>query len=112
MRKTGMTTKKHHDLDHLSGTLVTGAEADRVLADMDKVDYLPTPCFHIVLVAPEIPQNTGTIGRLCVCTGARLHLIKPRRPMPLSRSRFRMHSSHRPHLSVTPDRRPFAPRPG
>lgn len=35
------------------------------------------PCFNIVLVAPEIPQNTGTIGRLCVCTGARLHLIKP-----------------------------------
>lgn len=33
--------------------------------------------FHIVLVAPEIPQNTGTIGRLCVCTGARLHLIEP-----------------------------------
>lgn len=36
-----------------------------------------TPCFHIVLVAPEIPQNTGTIGRLCVCTDAQLHLIKP-----------------------------------
>lgn len=35
------------------------------------------PCFHIVLVAPEIPQNTGTIGRLCVCTDAMLHLIKP-----------------------------------
>ncbi|OGV70640.1 MAG: hypothetical protein A3K19_00995 [Lentisphaerae bacterium RIFOXYB12_FULL_65_16] len=35
------------------------------------------PPFHIVLVAPEIPQNTGTIGRLCVCTDARLHLVKP-----------------------------------
>ena len=32
---------------------------------------------HIVLVEPEIPQNTGTIGRLCVCTDARLHLIRP-----------------------------------
>ena len=32
---------------------------------------------HIVLVMPDIPQNTGTIGRLCVCTGARLHLIRP-----------------------------------
>jgi tRNA (cytidine/uridine-2'-O-)-methyltransferase len=32
---------------------------------------------HIVLLAPEIPQNTGTIGRLCVCLDARLHLIKP-----------------------------------
>ncbi|MBR0459769.1 MAG: tRNA (cytidine(34)-2'-O)-methyltransferase [Victivallales bacterium] len=36
-----------------------------------------SPCFHIVLVAPEIPQNTGTIGRLCVCTDAHLHLIRP-----------------------------------
>jgi tRNA (cytidine/uridine-2'-O-)-methyltransferase len=33
--------------------------------------------FHVVLVAPEIPQNTGTIGRLCVCTDARLHLVRP-----------------------------------
>ena len=33
--------------------------------------------FNIVLVAPEIPQNTGSIGRLCVCTECRLHLIKP-----------------------------------
>ncbi len=33
--------------------------------------------FNIVLVAPEIPQNTGNIGRLCVCTGSRLHLIEP-----------------------------------
>ncbi len=33
--------------------------------------------FRIVLFAPEIPQNTGTIGRLCVCCGAELHLIEP-----------------------------------
>ena len=33
--------------------------------------------FHIVLVEPQIPQNTGTIGRLCVNLGATLHLIKP-----------------------------------
>lgn len=32
---------------------------------------------NIVLVAPEIPQNTGNIGRLCVSTDSRLHLIKP-----------------------------------
>lgn len=36
-----------------------------------------SPVFQIVLVAPEIPQNTGTIGRLCVCAGAHLHLIRP-----------------------------------
>ena len=33
--------------------------------------------FNIVLVAPEIPQNTGNIGRICVSTNCRLHLIKP-----------------------------------
>ena len=32
---------------------------------------------HIVLFQPEIPQNTGNIGRLCAITGARLHLIHP-----------------------------------
>ena len=35
------------------------------------------PLFHIVLVAPEIPQNTGNIGRICACTGCLLHLVKP-----------------------------------
>ena len=33
--------------------------------------------FHIVLVHPQIPNNTGAIGRLCVNTGASLHLVKP-----------------------------------
>ena len=33
--------------------------------------------FNIVLFQPEIPQNTGTIGRLAVSTNTRLHLIKP-----------------------------------
>ena len=33
--------------------------------------------FHIVLVAPKIPHNTGAIGRLCLATGAHLHLIEP-----------------------------------
>ncbi|MFI3167673.1 MAG: tRNA (uridine(34)/cytosine(34)/5-carboxymethylaminomethyluridine(34)-2'-O)-methyltransferase TrmL [Bacillota bacterium] len=33
--------------------------------------------FNIVLLEPEIPQNTGNIVRTCVCTGARLHLIRP-----------------------------------
>ena len=32
---------------------------------------------NIVLVEPEIPQNTGNIARTCSVTGARLHLIKP-----------------------------------
>ena len=33
--------------------------------------------FNVVLVEPEIPQNTGNIARTCVLTGAALHLVKP-----------------------------------
>jgi tRNA (cytidine/uridine-2'-O-)-methyltransferase len=33
--------------------------------------------FNVVLVEPEIPPNTGNIGRLCLATGSRLHLVKP-----------------------------------
>lgn len=32
---------------------------------------------HVVLVAPEIPPNTGTIARLCAATYTHLHLIRP-----------------------------------
>jgi tRNA (cytidine/uridine-2'-O-)-methyltransferase len=33
--------------------------------------------FNIVLFSPQIPPNTGNIGRLCVNAGAKLHLVKP-----------------------------------
>lgn len=33
--------------------------------------------FHIVLYEPEIPANTGNIGRLCVGSGSRLHIVLP-----------------------------------
>lgn len=33
--------------------------------------------FHVVLVEPEIPPNTGNVIRLCANTGAQLHLIEP-----------------------------------
>jgi len=33
--------------------------------------------FHVVLVEPEIPPNTGNVARLCVATGATLHLVRP-----------------------------------
>lgn len=38
---------------------------------------LPDSSLHIVLYHPEIPANTGNIGRLCVGSGSTLHLIKP-----------------------------------
>lgn len=33
--------------------------------------------FHVVLYQPEIPQNTGNIGRTCVAVGAKLWLVRP-----------------------------------
>jgi tRNA (cytidine/uridine-2'-O-)-methyltransferase len=33
--------------------------------------------FHIVLVEPEIPANTGNISRTCAATGSHLHLVRP-----------------------------------
>ena len=35
--------------------------------------------FHVVLYQPEIPSNTGNIGRICVGTNSMLHIIKPMR---------------------------------
>lgn len=35
------------------------------------------PTLNIVLVEPQIPQNTGNIARTCAATGARLHLVEP-----------------------------------
>lgn len=35
------------------------------------------PLFHIVLHEPEIPNNTGNIGRSCIAAGCALHLIRP-----------------------------------
>lgn len=35
------------------------------------------PTLNIVLVEPQIPQNTGNIARTCAATGARLHLVRP-----------------------------------
>ena len=36
-----------------------------------------TEPFNIVLVAPEIPPNTGSVARLCGATNSTLHLVKP-----------------------------------
>ena len=41
---------------------------------LDKYDQVN---FHVVLIEPQIPNNTGNIGRLCVATKSRLHLVHP-----------------------------------
>src|ERR1700760_4835282 len=39
---------------------------------------IPIPnMFNVVLVEPEIPPNTGNVGRLCLATNSRLHLVRP-----------------------------------
>ncbi len=38
---------------------------------------MTTPVLNIVLVEPEIPQNTGNISRTCAATGAHLHIVEP-----------------------------------
>ena len=59
----------------------TGAVgADAALAGVDIANLAGAggdPAINIVLVEPEIPQNTGNIARTCACTGARLHLVEP-----------------------------------
>jgi tRNA (cytidine/uridine-2'-O-)-methyltransferase len=35
------------------------------------------PCLHVVLHQPEIPYNTGSVGRTCVAVGAKLWLVRP-----------------------------------
>ncbi len=35
------------------------------------------PSAHVVLYQPEIPQNTGNVGRTCVATGAKLWIVRP-----------------------------------
>lgn len=43
----------------------------------EKNEVLSMSVLNIVLVEPEIPQNTGNIARTCAATGARLHLVEP-----------------------------------
>lgn len=43
----------------------------------DTAPSAPTPTAHVVLYQPEIPQNTGNIGRTCVAVGAKLWIVRP-----------------------------------
>lgn len=54
----------------------TLADSERPLTGHEPVG-LPPAKFHVVMVEPEIPQNTGNIGRTCVGLQADLHLVGP-----------------------------------
>lgn len=51
--------------------------ADRVIPDLAPNRTSSSIMFHVVLVAPEIPPNTGNVIRLCANTGCVLHLVEP-----------------------------------
>jgi tRNA (cytidine/uridine-2'-O-)-methyltransferase len=55
---------------------------------------------NVVLFQPEIPHNTGAIGRTCVCVGARLHLIKPLGFSLRQKDLVRAGLDYWPHLDV------------
>jgi tRNA (cytidine/uridine-2'-O-)-methyltransferase len=56
--------------------------------------------FHVVLVEPEIPPNTGNIGRLCVAAGATLHLVHPLGFQITDRELKRAGLDYWPHLKL------------
>ena len=56
---------------------------------------------NIVLYEPEMPANTGNIGRTCVATGTRLHLIEPLGFSLSEKALKRAGMDYWPHLDVT-----------
>lgn len=60
-----------------------------------------THAFSVVLLRPEIPHNTGAIGRLCVGLGVPLHLVRPLGFALGDRSIARAGLDYWPHLDVT-----------
>jgi len=55
---------------------------------------------NVVLLHPEIPHNTGAIGRTCVCVGARLHLIRPLGFSLCQKDLARAGLDYWPHLDI------------
>ena len=49
----------------------------RAMSESMQASFPPPPPFHIVLVEPEIPPNTGAVARLCAATHCHLHLVEP-----------------------------------
>ncbi|MDO4182955.1 MAG: tRNA (cytidine(34)-2'-O)-methyltransferase [Coriobacteriia bacterium] len=56
---------------------------------------------NIVLIEPEIPQNTGNIARTCACIGARLHLVEPLGFRPTERNLARSGCDYWDKVDIT-----------
>lgn len=57
--------------------LTSGRSDHRFSSHSPHVCLVNEPLLHVVLYQPDIPQNTGNIGRSCVAVGAKLWLIRP-----------------------------------
>jgi len=68
---------------------------------MGAFDPMKNPCLRIVLYQPEMPANTGNIGRLCVGSQAELHIIKPMRFLITDKLVKRAGLDYWPKLSLT-----------
>ena len=62
---------------------------------------MKNPTFRICLYQPEMPSNTGNIGRLCVGSNAELHIIKPMRFMLTDKLVKRAGLDYWPKLDIT-----------
>lgn len=62
------------------------SESNSNPAQLANSSFEKTVRLHVVLYQPEIPQNTGNIGRTCVALGAKLWIVQP--------TGFRLDSSH------------------
>lgn len=67
---------------------------------MEKTVTIENPSFRIVLYQPEMPANTGNIGRLCVGSNAELHIIKPMRFLLTDKLVKRAGLDYWPKLSI------------
>jgi tRNA (cytidine/uridine-2'-O-)-methyltransferase len=61
---------------------------------------MEVPVLKIVLYQPEIPANTGNIGRLCLGTGTELHIIRPMRFLITDKALQRAGLDYWHHLNV------------
>src|SRR5215468_8244926 len=70
------------------GDIYKGAARNAAFRDVHRIATVPErkgmtsdakyePLLHIVLYQPEIPHNTGSVGRTCVAVGAKLWLVRP-----------------------------------
>jgi tRNA (cytidine/uridine-2'-O-)-methyltransferase len=59
------------------GSARTRAQRTIRVSSVAKFSHMTSSNFHVVLVEPEIPANTGNIARLCAATRSILHLVHP-----------------------------------